>query len=194
MRLLVKKQIGILAFLILSVLSFSAVADDLVKQIQQDLNTLGYDVGSPDGKMGVKTQMAIGKFQKSQGLAVDGKASIGTAIAISEVKESGHTQVSSNPEQSTTTSVGQPRTLEEQEACLKQKAEEAQAQETSGMFGALTDMAGTMLSSFGQHELATMLGQAKTVAQQAETVTQLSKDLGLNEQQVAECLGTLAAK
>jgi len=189
MSLSVKKYMRVVAFLMLSITAYPSVADELVKQIQQDLNTLGYNVGEPDGKMGVKTQMAIGKFQKSQGLAVDGKASIGTAVAISEAIDGAQ-----SPTGIPTTTTGQTRTLAEQEACLKQKAQQAQAQENSGMFGALTDMAGSMLTSFGQHELATMLGQAKTVAQQAEAVTQLSKDLGLNEQQVAECLGTLAVK
>lgn len=182
--MLLKKFVAVMLWVALSTLSSLSVADELVKQIQQDLTVLGYDAGTADGQMGVKTQMAIGKFQKNYGLPVDGKPSVSVAIAISEAKEATQ-KTTTHQVTSTTPSVA------EQEACLKQKAEQAQAQQSkSSMFGALTDMAGTVLSSFGQHELVTMLGQAKTVAQQAETVSQLSKDLGISEQQVSDCLAT----
>lgn len=189
--LFARKYLGIGLLVLLSLMSFSSVqADELVKQIQQDLNTLGYDAGTADGKMGVKTQMAIGKFQKTYGLPVDGKPSVSVAIAISEAKDASSSRVAARTGAAETVSQPSAEQLASQEACLKRKAEEAQAAQKSSMFGALTDMAGTMLSSFGQHELAMMLGQAKTVAQQAETVSQLSKDLGISEQQVQECLAT----
>ena len=189
--LFVKKYVGVLLFLIISGLSFTSVhADELVKQIQQDLNSLGYSVGYPDGEMGVKTQMAIGKFQKEHNLPIDGKPSVAVAIAISEAKESGVAPSATTTQVDPATTELTSEQLASQEACLKQKAEEAQSAKKSSMFGALTDMAGTMLSSFGQHELAMMLGQAKTVAQQAETVSKLAKDLGITEQQVQECLAS----
>jgi peptidoglycan hydrolase-like protein with peptidoglycan-binding domain len=47
----------------------------LVKQIQVQLNQLGYNAGTPDGLYGPGTGKAIEAFQKSQGLMVDGKPS-----------------------------------------------------------------------------------------------------------------------
>jgi len=42
-------------------------------QIQKALKNAGYYKGSVDGKMGAKTQDAIIKFQKDNGLKADGK-------------------------------------------------------------------------------------------------------------------------
>lgn len=47
---------------------------DLVRQTQQRLQDLGYDVGKIDGIFGTKTYEAIRKFQQDQGLKVDGIA------------------------------------------------------------------------------------------------------------------------
>lgn len=43
-----------------------------IKKAQEKLNELGYDCGTPDGKIGKKTTAAIKKFQKDKGLTVDG--------------------------------------------------------------------------------------------------------------------------
>lgn len=45
-----------------------------VKKIQEKLNELGYDCGTPDGVAGKKTKAAIKTFQKDKGLTVDGIA------------------------------------------------------------------------------------------------------------------------
>lgn len=45
-----------------------------IKKIQEKLNELGYDCGTPDGKIGKKTIAAIKKFQKDRGLTIDGIA------------------------------------------------------------------------------------------------------------------------
>ena len=41
--------------------------------VQQRLNNLGYVCGSPDGIPGARTTAAVSKFQRDQGLAVNGK-------------------------------------------------------------------------------------------------------------------------
>jgi len=46
-----------------------------IKEIQTLLNTLGYDVGKPDGIAGSKTRNAIREFQTKQNLPADGFAS-----------------------------------------------------------------------------------------------------------------------
>lgn len=44
-----------------------------VKKVQKALNDLGYDCGKADGICGKKTQKALKKYQKDNGLTVDGK-------------------------------------------------------------------------------------------------------------------------
>ena len=56
-----------------------------VKQLQKDLNTLGYDCGTADGIYGEKTAAAVEKLQKATGLAADGMAGIKTLAKIDEL-------------------------------------------------------------------------------------------------------------
>lgn len=50
----------------------------LVRQTQERLEQLGYDVGTPDGIFGVRTYEAIRQFQEDNGLTVDGIAGSAT--------------------------------------------------------------------------------------------------------------------
>lgn len=50
----------------------------LVRQVQEKLAQLGYDVGNPDGIFGVRTYEAIRQFQQDNGLTVDGIAGSAT--------------------------------------------------------------------------------------------------------------------
>ena len=53
-----------------------------VKQIQQKLKELGYDVGTPDGVFGSKTQSAVKAFQRDNGLTADGVVGTKTLTAL----------------------------------------------------------------------------------------------------------------
>jgi peptidoglycan hydrolase-like protein with peptidoglycan-binding domain len=53
-----------------------------VKQLQEQLNKLGYSVGEADGKFGPKTEAAVKKFQADKGLEVDGLAGPQTQNAL----------------------------------------------------------------------------------------------------------------
>lgn len=55
-----------------------------VRRLQAALNTLGYDVGQPDGDYGAQTQEAVSAFQERQGLEVDGVAGPQTIQAINQ--------------------------------------------------------------------------------------------------------------
>ena len=55
---------------------------DEVLKLQQALKKLGYQVGSLDGKYGAYTENAVRKFQKANGLKVDGIAGEKTQAAI----------------------------------------------------------------------------------------------------------------
>lgn len=56
--------------------------DSAFREIQQRLNALGYDAGSPDGLEGPKTRSAITAFQKDYGIYPDGVASTEVLAAL----------------------------------------------------------------------------------------------------------------
>lgn len=58
---------------------------DAVKQLQANLNKLGFNCGTADGIFGVKTEAAVKAFQKAYGLAVDGIAGPATLGKIEEL-------------------------------------------------------------------------------------------------------------
>ncbi len=55
----------------MEVLSKYGSSGDEVRQIQQKLKNWGYYTGNVDGVYGSKTQAAVRKFQKTNGLSVD---------------------------------------------------------------------------------------------------------------------------
>ena len=55
---------------------------DLVKQAQEKLSAAGKDVGTPDGKMGPKTQAALKDFQQEKGLQASGQLDHETLAAL----------------------------------------------------------------------------------------------------------------
>ena len=64
------------------ILSKYGSSGDEVKQIQQKLKTWGYYNGNVDGVFGSKTQEAVKKFQKANGLKQDGIAGEKTLAAM----------------------------------------------------------------------------------------------------------------
>lgn len=48
------------------------ITRDEVRELQQDLASLGYDAGKPDGIFGPATRSALSRFQSSRGLVADG--------------------------------------------------------------------------------------------------------------------------
>lgn len=61
---------------------------DDVKSLQNDLNTLGYNVGTADGQFGKKTKNAVIAFQKAHKLTADGIVGNGTKNAINNAVQS----------------------------------------------------------------------------------------------------------
>ena len=70
---------------ILSETGYYYMQDDLlrysvgVKTMQEKLNAMGYNCGTPNGKFGSGTNTAVRDFQSSKGLTIDGK--VGKCIA-----------------------------------------------------------------------------------------------------------------
>ena len=54
-----------------------------VREAQERLNALGYNVGTPDGSAGPKTAKALREFQQAEGLPVTGRLDTATAGALS---------------------------------------------------------------------------------------------------------------
>ncbi|AVP56556.1 peptidoglycan-binding domain-containing protein [Pulveribacter suum] len=54
-----------------------------VREAQERLNALGYNVGTPDGSAGPKTAKALREFQQAQGLPATGRLDTATAGALS---------------------------------------------------------------------------------------------------------------
>lgn len=58
--------------------------DPAVREAQEVLGRLGYECGTPDGRMGAKTRACIEKFQRDRALPVTGKPDSATLEAIRE--------------------------------------------------------------------------------------------------------------
>lgn len=56
-----------------------------VKKLQEALNKLGFNCGTPDGIFGAKTEAAVKAFQQRYGLAVDGIVGPATQAKLEEV-------------------------------------------------------------------------------------------------------------
>ena len=54
-----------------------------MREAQERLNGLGYNVGTPDGKLGPRSAAAIRQFQKDRGLAINGQLDRNTLDALS---------------------------------------------------------------------------------------------------------------
>lgn len=50
----------------------STISTEVVQKVQEALNALGYDCGTPDGVFGKKTKAALKEFQEDNGLKKDG--------------------------------------------------------------------------------------------------------------------------
>ena len=53
-----------------------------VLRLQQNLNTLGYDAGEPDGIPGPRTRLALSRYQQSKGVVADGYLDIDILDAV----------------------------------------------------------------------------------------------------------------
>ena len=62
---------------------------DAVRTLQENLNKLGYNCGSVDGKFGAATEKAVKLFQSDHGLTVDGIAGSLTQAALEETLGNG---------------------------------------------------------------------------------------------------------
>ena len=62
------------------------IANPIVNEVQAVLDTLGYDAGNRDGRMGQKTREAIKEFQDSRGLKGTGYIDMNTWREIEDIR------------------------------------------------------------------------------------------------------------
>ena len=55
---------------------------ETIKQVQEQLRSMGHDAGPADGIMGPKTQAAVKEFQESKGLQASGRLDSQTLAAL----------------------------------------------------------------------------------------------------------------
>ena len=80
--------------LLICAISFPGVAaaDELTQIVQQDLAKLGYQIDRQDGEASTLTTIQVMRFQRENGLAEDGKITMGLASRIkSALKDKGAT-------------------------------------------------------------------------------------------------------
>lgn len=174
----------------------TAAADELTQIIQQDLSTLGYDVGSVDGELSTKTVIAISKFQSEHQLEVTGEPSPQLAGVI-KAQLNGSRSNAAQPAVAQAAPAAPPvRTEEElhaaQQACLQQKIEAQQeANKKKSGFGKLLRAATRTMSTFGNSELASEISRTSYEVYSAnasyEDVKSAAKDLGLTEDDIEAC-------
>jgi peptidoglycan hydrolase-like protein with peptidoglycan-binding domain len=171
----------------------AASADELTQIIQQDLTTLGYDVGSIDGELSTKTVIAISRFQSEHQLEVTGEPSPQLAGVI-KAQLSGASQAAAQP--AVAQAVPVARTEEDlhaaQQACLQEKiATQQEANKKKSGFGKLLRAATRTMSTFGNSELASEISRTSYEVYSAnasyEDVKSAAKDLGLTEDDIEAC-------
>ncbi len=171
----------------------AATADELTQIIQQDLTTLGYDVGNIDGELSTKTVIAISRFQSEHQLEVTGEPSPQLAGVI-KAQLSAASPAAAQP----TVAQAAPaaRTEEElhaaQQACLQEKiAAQQEANKKKSGFGKLLRAATRTMSTFGNSELASEISRTSYEVYSAnasyEDVKSAAKDLGLTEDDIEAC-------
>jgi len=68
-----------------------------VKELQEDLNKLGYNCGKADGNFGSKTALAVRQFQEKEGLKVDGIAGEQTQLLLKQKISGDNNQQQNTP-------------------------------------------------------------------------------------------------
>ncbi len=90
--------------------SGQAQSPEVVKQVQQQLNKKGYEVGAADGQAGPRTQAGVKKFQESEKLSATGRIDQQTlaALGVNEQDATGGFGKSPAPSSTPSGSSGSP--------------------------------------------------------------------------------------
>ena len=163
----------------------AAAADELTQMVEDSLAQLGYDTGAVDGEADMKTAIAVSQYQAEKGLDVTGEISPQLAgMLAADVKNGGITPASPAAEPATDPSA----LAAAQQACLQQKIAEQQAmQQKKNAFGKMLSTIGNTALKYGDYDTAKTVGEVYSAEASASDFAQAAKDLGLTEQDVADC-------
>jgi peptidoglycan hydrolase-like protein with peptidoglycan-binding domain len=172
-------------------LPVAAVADDLTRIAQEELTTLGYDVGPADGQMGTQTAVAISSFQAEQGMEVTGEVSpqlVGILKAEVKKQTGGAAATAASAPETPQTDDLQAR----QQACLQAKVEAAQAQQKSKRADMkILNTISRNSSRYGTGEMAQKISTASGHVYNADAtvddIESVAKDLGISNDDVIAC-------
>jgi peptidoglycan hydrolase-like protein with peptidoglycan-binding domain len=152
--------------------------DDLTIMVQQHLTSLGYDPGNTNGELSTATIVAISQFQAENDLEVTGEVSPQLAGILAAK--------ASDQEDSARMSPAELQAA--QEACLQEKIAEAEAaQKKKRGFGSLLSGVGRVAAQMGNAGMGGYVGDVYQAGATADDFAQAAKDLGLTEEDVAEC-------
>jgi len=168
-------------------LSLPANADELLQRIQKDLVTLGYEPGNVDGDMTTDTTVAIAKYQAAHEMPVTGEVSPLLAGIISAEVDKQAAGGATAAE--TAASARTPAELAAaQQACLQQKMAKAQAASKKKRgFGRLLSAVTRTAGMSGNNDLARSTSDVFNAAATADDLSAAAKDLGLTDDDMAEC-------
>jgi len=167
-----------------------AAADELTQMVEDSLSQLGYDTGTVDGEADVKTAIAVSQYQAEKGLDVTGEISPQLAgILAADVKNGGAAPAPAAAPAPTAQPAPDPAALAAaQQACLQQKMAEQQAkQQKKKAFGKMLSAIGNTAFKYGDYDTAQTVSEVYNAEASASDIAQAAKDMGLTEQDVADC-------
>jgi peptidoglycan hydrolase-like protein with peptidoglycan-binding domain len=180
--------VGLAMALVLGPAAAATAADELVLSVQRDLQALGYDVGTPDGVAGTKTQLAIAKFEAANDMPVTGQASLQVAAAAAvqaDAKRRGE-----DPAATAAAAAPQPQLTAaelhaQRQACLQAAVQEQRAAQQKRQAWGNIARAGTRLAGrVAGVDTRTLYDLTRS----ADDVATIANDLGLTQSQVEECM------
>lgn len=181
----IRTKLTLLATALLS--SATLLADDLVLMIQQDLQSLGYEVGETAGELSVETAVAISRFQAEHDLEVTGEPSPQLAGIVKATIRKGPT-----PTVAATDPQSEADLQAAQQACLQEKVAKAQekSQKKRG-FKSLMKAVTRTASRYGNSDVAQISNEVTyefySANQTAEDLKSAAKDLGIKKKDIEEC-------
>jgi len=202
-----RTNISIVTILV-SLLTASALADELTLMIEKDLAALGYETGPVDGEETMQTVIAISKFQAQNDMEVTGEATPQLAGILS-AKNSASNRATSPvdiaqtptassepvPEPTVGEATQSPKSLTDEEAlqaaqqaCLEEKIQKQQAKnEKKRSLSNLLGAAGRLAARQGNYDIQQATAEAYDANATADDVGIIAKELGLSKKQVKAC-------
>jgi peptidoglycan hydrolase-like protein with peptidoglycan-binding domain len=162
-------------------------ADELTMAVERDLAALGYDTGPVDGQETLETVIAVSKFQAQHQLEVTGEITPQLAGMLA-ARASGRAE--SPITHAAPAAAGSPAGANPaaRQACLQAKVEAAQeAQKTKRGLSRLMSAVVRTATRQGNPEAARAANELYAANATAEDLTAVARDLGLTDDDLAEC-------